>query len=399
MVPGGTIAAPGYRRVELHEPWRNRMNELTPLAPAMPKGFESDPARSLTPRAEFYTSPDLFRREVERVFYGHWNFAGHGETVREPGDYLTCRIMEQSVILVRGKDGVLRGFYNVCKHRAHELLKGSGRTKVITCPYHAWSYHVDGRLRSARGSETMADFDRGEFCLTPVQVEEYAGFVFFNLDPEAPSLRSQAGELEAEIRQHCPSVEKLTLARRLTYNLKANWKNVCDNFLECYHCKPAHPAFVDLVDIKNYRSRCYDIYSSHISPVGRSDSKAYQYDKATAASSEFAAWWLWPNVTFNILPGCANITTLHIIPTGPETVEEHLDFYFESKDLTDEQQAAIRYADEVLQAEDIGLVESVQRGLHSHGYSQGRYIVDSGRTEVSEHALHHFHSLLFKAVG
>jgi carnitine monooxygenase subunit len=120
-VPGGTIAASDFKRVDLDELWRNRMNELTQLAPAMPQGFESDPALSLTPRAEFYTSPYLFRREVEQVFYRHWNFAGHGEAVREPGDFVTRRIMEQSVILVRGKDGVLRGFYNVCKHRAHEL--------------------------------------------------------------------------------------------------------------------------------------------------------------------------------------------------------------------------------------------------------------------------------------
>src|ERR1700688_1948616 len=113
MVPGGTIAGPEFEHVDSHELWRNQMNQVTQLAPAMPQGFESDPARSLTPRAEFYTSPDLFRREVEQVFYRHWNFAGHGEAVREPGDFVTCRIMEQSVILVRGKDRVLRGFYNV----------------------------------------------------------------------------------------------------------------------------------------------------------------------------------------------------------------------------------------------------------------------------------------------
>src|SRR5690242_13779995 len=101
MVPGGTIAAPDFQRVESDEPWRNQMNQITQLAPAMPQGFESDPACSLTPRAEFYTSPDLFRREVERVFCRNWNFAGHGESVREPGDFVTCRIMEQSVILVR----------------------------------------------------------------------------------------------------------------------------------------------------------------------------------------------------------------------------------------------------------------------------------------------------------
>jgi carnitine monooxygenase subunit len=375
------------------------MNEITKLPLGVQPGFGPDPARSRTPTAEFYTSPDLFGREVDRIFYRQWNYACHIEAVRETGDYVTTRIMEQNVVIVRGKDGVLRGFYNVCSHRAHELLKGCGKTKVITCPYHAWSFHIDGRLRSARGSETVPDFDPADFCLTPVKVEEYAGFVFFNLDPEAPSLRGQAGGLEAEIKKHCPQVESLTHAHRLTYHLKANWKNVCDNFLECYHCTPAHPAFVDLVDIKSYRSLCHDIYSSHIGRRGRGDNKAYRYDAAKATTDEFAAWWLWPNLTFNIFPGCANIALLHIIPTGPETVDEHLDFFFESRDLTEEQRAAIRYTEEVLQPEDIGLVESVQRGLHSRGYSQGRYIVDSGRTEVSEHALHHFHGLVLQAVS
>jgi len=375
------------------------MNELTEPRVAMPAALDPDPARAFTPSADFYYSPELFRRESERIFCRSWNYACHVESLREPGDYVTARVLDQGVILIRGKDRVLHGFFNVCSHRAHELLKGSGRTKVITCPYHAWSFHIDGRLRSARGSESVPDFEASDFCLTPVQVEEYAGFVFYNLDPEAPSLREQAGALEKEIRHYCPGVDRLTFAHRSTYHLKANWKNVCDNFLECYHCTPAHPAFVDLVDIKSYRSLCHGIYSSHIGRKGRADNKAYRYDPSTVASADFAAWWLWPNLTFNIFPGCANITLLHIIPTGPETVEEHLDFFFESKDLTEEQRAAIRYADEVLQPEDIGLVESVQRGLHSRGYRRGRYIVDVGRTELSEHALHHFHSLVLSALA
>jgi carnitine monooxygenase subunit len=374
------------------------MNRISSLAPELAPRFQTDPALSYMPRKEFYTSPELFRREIERIFCRQWTYACHGSALREVGAYVTARIMEQNILLIRGKDGVLRGFYNVCSHRAHELLGGCGRTKVITCPYHAWSYHIDGRLGSARGTDAMVDFDAERFHLSPVRVEEFAGFVFFNLDSDAPSLASQAGTLADEIRQHCPAIADLVLAQRITYRLKANWKNVIDNFLECYHCKPAHPAFADLVDLKGYRSVCHDIYSSHIGPAGRPDNKAYAYDPGISAPA-FSAWWLWPNVTFNMFPGCPNVAVLHVIPTGPETVEEHLDFFFESETLTAEQREAIRYTDEVLQPEDIGLVESVQRGLHSFGYAQSRYVVDEGRTEMSEHALHHFHGLVLAALG
>lgn len=360
-------------------------------------GFNRDPERSYTLPASHYIDPNVYAREREAIFYRSWNFVGHVEQLREAGSYVTCTITDQSIVVMRGKDGKLRGFYNVCSHRAHELLKGSGVTKVIVCPYHAWSYHSDGRLRTARGSEKMADFDAGEFCLKQVQVEELCGFVFVNLDPQAKPLKEQSGNLESEMRRYCPEIDRLTLSHRLTYQLKANWKNVADNFLECYHCSPAHPAFVDLVDIKNYRTVTHGIYSSHIAPAGRADNTAYQIPAGTA--TDFAAWWLWPNVTFNTFPGPANMTVLHIMPTGPETVLEHFDLYSLDKTPSECEREAMKYIDEVLQPEDIGLVESVQRGLHSRGYHRGRFIVDKDRTYVSEHGVHHFHGLVLEALG
>ena len=359
--------------------------------------FHRDPERSYTLPASDYFDPMVYAREKEAIFYRSWNFVGHVEQLREAGSYVTAEIADQSIFVMRGKDGTLRGFYNVCAHRAHELLKGCGTAKVITCPYHAWSYHSDGRLRTARGSEKMAQFDAGEFCLKQVRVEELCGFVFANLDPQATPLKKQSGDLENEIRRYCPEIDRLTFAHRLTYELKANWKNVADNFLECYHCSPAHPAFVDLVDIKNYRTVTHGIYSSHIAPPGRADNTAYHIPEGTA--TDFAAWWLWPNVTFNTFPGPGNMTVLHIMPTGPETTLEHFDFYFLDKTPSDCEREAIRYIDTVLQPEDIGLVESVQRGLHSRGYHQGRFIVDKDRTYLSEHGVHHFHGLVLEALG
>lgn len=130
--------------------------------------LNADPARSYTLSARYYTSPEIFEREREAVFFRSWIYAGHAEDLREPGSYITTMVLDQNILIARGKDMTLRAFYNVCSHRAHELLKGAGRAKVITCPYHAWSYHLDGRLRTARGSEKVESFDAAEFCLKPV---------------------------------------------------------------------------------------------------------------------------------------------------------------------------------------------------------------------------------------
>ncbi|HLB06710.1 MAG TPA: Rieske (2Fe-2S) protein, partial [Alphaproteobacteria bacterium] len=130
--------------------------------------FNSDPARSYTLPAEWYTEPAVFEAEKESIFYRTWQFAGHAGQLANPGDYVTSPLLDQNVFIVRGTDGILRAFHNVCRHRAHQLLQGSGNVRVITCPYHAWSYELDGRLRAARGHETVAGFDRSEFCLSPI---------------------------------------------------------------------------------------------------------------------------------------------------------------------------------------------------------------------------------------
>jgi choline monooxygenase len=363
------------------------------------EGFSLDPERSYTLSAPYYRQPEILDRERDAVFFKSWIFIGHSEKVAEIGDYFTVRLFDQNILVIRAKDRRIRAFNKFCAHRAQELLQGEGNAKVITCPYHAWSYHADGSLRSARGSEKVAGFDKSEFCLKEVKIETFLGFLFINLDPTASPLAVLSGDLANEVRRYVPEVEKLTFSRRLTFDLKANWKNVVDNYLECYHCPPAHPAFSDLIDIKTYRSITHGIYSSHIGPMTGGDNKAYKFDQSQPASQHFSGWWLWPNITLNTFPGSPNLSVLQIMPTGPETCREYWDFYFAAKDPTPEEQAAVEYVDAVLQPEDIGLVESVQRGLRSRGYHQGRYIVDAERSDISEHALHHFHSLVLNALG
>ena len=366
-------------------------------APAIPdRPFVDDPGRSYTLPARYYWDPEVHAREMDAIFGHGWVCLGHGETLGETGDYTTFVVGDQNVLVVRGKDGVLRGFHNVCSHRAHELLQGAGRTKVITCPYHAWSYHIDGTLRTARGSEKVAGFSKDEFCLKPVGAEEFCGFIFVNLDNHAAPLAEQSGGLEADIRGFAPDLGQLTHAHRLTFDIKANWKNIIDNFLECYHCPVAHRAFVELIDVDSYRIVNHGIYST---PHARANARANTaYNTVGADVQDHAVWWLWPNTCILRFPGSANIMTMRMIPIGPEETHEIIDFHFLDSTPDAAQSEAIAYVNDVLTPEDISIVESVQRGLHSRGYNQGRFMVNDERSGQSEHGVHYFHSLVLKAL-
>ena len=360
--------------------------------------FCDAPDTSFTLPARFYRSADIYELEKDAIFYRNWWYAGHQSQLGGAGDYLTVQIHDQSVIVIRQRDGSLRGFYNVCQHRGHELVSGCGKAGVLVCPYHAWTYELDGDLRSARNTKGMAEFDKKNFSLKPVQVEVFCGFVFVNLDPNATALKIQAGDLEAEIREYCPQVDSFVFAHRHNYDVKSNWKVLADNFLECYHCHTAHKDFVDLVDMESYRSHVRGIYSSHVSNAARStDNSAYTFEKGEVDFG-YAGWFLWPNLTIWIYPGEPNISLLQIIPDGPEHSIEHLDWFLPTPEPSQQIKDAMVYMDEVLQPEDIGLCESVQRGLRSKGYNQGRFVIDKELSELSEHAVHHFQKMVAQAL-
>ncbi|MBX2825910.1 MAG: aromatic ring-hydroxylating dioxygenase subunit alpha [Gammaproteobacteria bacterium] len=349
--------------------------------------------------ARFYTSADLYDQEKEAIFYKTWHYAGHISQVSEPGSYFTTRIHEQNLFVARGRDNQLHAFYNVCAHRGHELLQGTGKKNVITCPYHAWAYDFDGKLLSARNSENVAGFNRCEFSLKPVKLEVFCGMVMVNLDPEAPPFTEQFAGLEEEIRHYLPAVDSLAFAQRDSYDVAANWKILVDNFLECYHCHTAHKDFVDLVDMDSYRTITHKRYSSQCSAAPRStQNNAYSFTPGDVDFG-YAGFFVWPNFTLWIYPGEPNLSVLQMNPSGVETTIEYQDWFTPGGTITSQLKDAIDYQKDVLQPEDISLCESVQKGLHSRGYNQGRFIVDHGKTELSEHAVHHFQSMVVDALN
>jgi choline monooxygenase len=282
------------------------------------------------------------------------------------------------------------------------VVRGGGRAKVLTCPYHAWSYHADGRLRTARGSEAVPGFDKEAFCLKPVRVERFLDFYFVNLDADARPMAETYPGLAEEITDHVPFLGELAYegpdapTSPPPADLKANWKVLAENCMECYHCVPAHPAFVDLVDIKSYRIACHGTWISSLSRAGNPDNKAYRFGR-NDPSQRADFWYLWPNTTLNVLPGEAQMATFRFEPVEAETTRTILEVLRKPGTPVNEERRA--YGANVLWPEDKGICEAVQRGLHSRGYGRGRFIVDRDMTEISEHGVHQTQILWARAMG
>ena len=373
----------------------NLNDRSIPELEAVAEGHSKDPLNSQSLHADAYVDPIWFDHEMRTIFARTWQWVCHGEKVREAGQYTTAVIAGMPIMVVRTHDDELKAFYNVCKHRAHELLQDEGTTRSIVCPYHAWTYDLDGGLIAARHTSHLPDFELGEICLDEVQVEEFGGFVYVNLDVTAPSLAEQAGDLGREIAHWAPDIDQLTFAHRLSYTIESNWKNVIDNFLECYHCHVAHKDFVSLVDMETYEVTTHGIYSSHMADAGTGDNTAYDVSLATV--TKHAVWWLWPNTCLMRYPGRGNFIVLNVIPDGAGRTLETYDFFLETKAPNEAELESIAYLDEVLQVEDINLVESVQRGMSTPAFTQGRIVTDPTGSGLSEHGLHHFHGLVLDA--
>ncbi|MEX2649464.1 MAG: aromatic ring-hydroxylating dioxygenase subunit alpha [Alphaproteobacteria bacterium] len=367
----------------------------------MAESVTSPEATGWTLPARYYTDPGIFALERERIFLRSWLYVGHESQVAEPGGYLTYDLYDQGVAVVRGMDGTLRGFHNVCQHRAHRLLEGRGRTPVITCPYHAWAYGLDGALRTARGSENVPGFDRTGFCLKPVQVESFLGFIMINFDLAAPPFASQAEGLADQIRDRAPWLDELTLCAndgfRSGEDVACNWKVLLDNCTECYHCAPTHPAFVDLVDIETYRIEPGRLHTMHTAQCTKPANAAYDY-APNAPVRGFTFWHVWPNITFGIMPGTENFLAFAMDPVAPTRCLARGQHLRKSGAPRESDQAREDYGNNVLWPEDKAIVESVQRGLASRGYDRGRFILDPDRHDLTEFAAMFFQARIRAAL-
>jgi len=202
---------------------------------------QQKPAHSLL--QALYNSEAAFQHDMERIFRRHWILAGHASMAPQPGDYFLHEMAEESIVIVRGRDETLRAFANVCRHRGSRIcLKPQGHASVLVCPYHAWTYNLDGSLRSAR--HMGADFDKAGYGLKPVALEVIEGLVFVSLAQEPLSLEFARKTISEAYAPYGWASAKV--AHRETYHVTANWKLTVENYLECYHCTPSHPEYSKL---------------------------------------------------------------------------------------------------------------------------------------------------------
>ena len=347
--------------------------------------------------ARYYTDPEVFAAEMDTVFGHSWVMVGHRSQVADPGRLLTAPVGDESVI-VANDGGTLAGYYNVCQHRGHELVpprRDGGdevtATDTITCPYHAWSYNLDGSLFHARGENV------GPICIPPVRVESLAGFLFVNLDPQAPSLEEWVPDMGSDLLAIAPGVPDRVLSHRRTHRIAANWKIAIENYNECYHCPNVHKAFTSgVVRPDTFRLECKG-RAIHQTAVGPEPAKA-GYTR-TDGDGAYGAFFTWPTSSIQCYPGRV-INTFRWIP---QSVDETLlvrEWWFDGPEVTDEQMEIIDLDWNTTVAEDFDIMDSVQRGVRSRGYSPGPLITDpSGIASVhSEDTVPHLHRLLLEAL-
>jgi phenylpropionate dioxygenase-like ring-hydroxylating dioxygenase large terminal subunit len=333
----------------------------------------------------WYTDPEILRREQEQIFRSAWQYVGHTGQLASPG-YFATRVGRTPVVVTRDRDGVLRGFVNVCRHRGFTVAEGEQSRETLQCPYHAWTYGLDGRLRKAPRSEEEPDFPQDELCLVPVAVGTWGPFVFANAGPDPEPLAQALGSLPAQVEELGLDVDSLVHYSRWEAEVAANWKVVCENFLECYHCQVAHPAFSELIDVSP------DAYL--LSTDGRLSTQ-HGPPRTVAPTDELPRsqfHFLWPNLGINILPGHPNFSIGPFVPQTPERTYRFLDYFF-GPDVEQSWIDELIAFDNQVGQEDVGLVEGVQRGMASgaieHGFLMGR----------SEQLIGHFQALTAAALA
>jgi choline monooxygenase len=350
-----------------------------------------DVARAWTLPSHLYTDPAQLEREKEKIFSCTWQVVGHSAQVARPGDYSTFELAGEPLLLARDQHGELRGFYNVCRHRAGPPAEGCGSRKVFRCGYHGWTYGLDGRLLSAPETEGVLDFRAEEFGLRPVVAAEWAGLVFVNFDPDAEPLARALHELPAQAAHL--DLERMQFYLRRDYVMECNWKTYIDNFLEGYHLPSVHPSLNRELDYGSYVTETFARHSRQASPIRGAANAAdgpRRYSQATG--SEMAEYfWVFPNWMLNCYPD--NMSLNIVLPLGPERCVAIFEWFFPETLLrTDVPETTVRFSDEI-QVEDAAICEKVQRNLRSRSYSRGRYSVKQ------ERCVHHFHSIYSEYMG
>jgi choline monooxygenase len=339
----------------------------------------------------WYVDPEILRREQERIFRDSWQYVGHVGEAPEPGSFFPCRAGRTPVVVTRAHDGELRAFLNVCRHRGSVVVDSAGSRETLQCPYHAWTYGLDGSLRAAPRAEELEAVDRGELGLVPLALDTWGPFVFVSAGAEPEPLSEALGSMPAQVAELGLDVDDLVFHTRWEAELAANWKIVCENFLVCYHCAVAHPALSEMLDVSvdSYALATDGRLSSQRGPT-RETLRTTMHRDGELPRSQFH--FLWPNLGVNIFPGRPNVSIGPIVPLDTTRTYRLLDYFFGS-DVDREWIDELMAFDDQIGTEDRALVERVQLGVASGALEHGVLL---GR---SERLIGHFQTLTRDALA
>ena len=329
-----------------------------------------------------YTSPSFYRREVERIFGKVWNFVGHVDQLPEPGSYVAFDFVGVPVILARGKDGRVRAFANSCRHRGAKLLEGCGTAAAIRCPYHSWTYDLEGRLRGAAQMEDTVGFDKANFGLDEFRVGIWGGFLFLCLDPAAPPLEDFLGELPALLAPY--NLEDMGLARLKTWDVACNWKIYVENAMESYHVPTVHSKTIQLQKrdinppLHGKTGQWCGLYTRHSgSRALEVGDTGFPYIPSLSGESAEGTYYilLYPTTMLALTFDC--MWWLEVYPTGPQTMHLRSGALFPKSTMAraDFQEILPRYCkrwDRTI-PEDNVVSELQQQGIQSPFARTGRF--------------------------
>ena len=336
--------------------------------------------------AEWYIDSRVADLERHAVFGQTWQVVGRAEQVANPGQFITTDVAGEPVVVIRGKDGVLRAFFNVCRHHAAAVvIEPCGHASLLRCPYHGWSYATDGTLQAAPEFEEVSNFSKSQNGLVPVKVEAWEKFVFVNLDSDSRPLRDFLGTF---VNRVAPlEIGALHFFESRAYTLNCNWKVFVDNYLDGgYHVPHLHKGLNSVLQYAQYKIEEEENYCVQSSPMRNAAEDAAV--ACTRKGDHTYYLWLYPNFMINWYEGIMD--TNLVLPIDVDHTRVMFDFYFAN---ADEAHAVVNRqsvdVSERIQNEDVGICESVQRGLKSRAYGAGRLSV---RREAGEQL---FHRLLY----
>ena len=342
--------------------------------------FNPDISKAKTIPSSWYQGSESLIRDYQKVLYRSWNLVGRSDQIVNSGDYFTTRMGEENLVVVRDSTETVRGFFNVCRHRAGPIAKGAGNASAFRCVYHGWTYGLDGNLKTVPEFQGVQDFDPKNCKLPEVQVRIWGPLVFAAINP-VMSFEEFLGTAPEDLKT-C-HLEGMKFFQTKDYHVNANWKVYVDNYLEAYHLPSVHPDLCRELEYQNYRVDTFRWYSTQDAPA---KSSAEFYAGGDRPGAYY--YWMFPNLMFNIYQGM--LQTNLVIPVSDHESIIRFDWYLRSDqydEVAKKMPGLMKFSDQV-QDEDKAICESVHQNLKSGSYSQGRYSVKR------ENGVHHFHGLL-----